>query len=66
MDKNKNEKNAELSQSDVTIIKGNFLNMSDVMEKSGVSREIITKWHDRGEFPEPTYETQDGEEPSFW
>jgi predicted DNA-binding transcriptional regulator AlpA len=60
MDKNEHEKNTELSQSDVTHIRGNFLNMNDVMEKSGVTHEVITKWLDRGEFPEPTYLTQDG------
>lgn len=56
----KKVENKAYSQSDLNQIRGSFLSLDDVMEKSGTTEEMITKWSDAGEFPDPTYETPDG------
>jgi hypothetical protein len=56
------EKKLEFSVNDIEHIRSTFVDRKTLIEKNGTTDEKIAEWHTNGDFPEPTYSTDDGKE----
>ncbi|MHB1440379.1 MAG: DUF6058 family natural product biosynthesis protein [Cuniculiplasma sp.] len=56
------EKKLQFSVNDIEHIRSTFVDRKTLVEKTGTTDEKLQKWYDNGDFPEPTYSTDDGKE----